>query len=80
MTWLGSIPYEKMGMTKERYDLLVELAKDSEYWNKALSFINSTSSRKQHTLTTPQHNWVCEIVASLGDILNKRIAKDLFGF
>ena len=80
MSWIGSprVPFSEIGMTQEKLDLMKELAENNEYWRNASSFIRAVANRKLSSLSLRQRNWIYEIDASLGDELNKKIAKELF--
>jgi hypothetical protein len=81
MTWIGTedVPFSDKGMTKEKMDLLKELAEDNSYWASALHFIQSIRNRKYASLTSKQQDWLFEICATLEVELNRRTAEDLFG-
>lgn len=81
MSWIGieDVPFSDKGMTKEKMDLLKELAEDNSYWASALHFIQSIKSRKYASLTHKQQDWLFDICATLEVELNKRTAEDLFG-
>ncbi len=70
--WVGATPFQEIGMTKEKMQLLRELGPDSDYWKSALGFINQITSRKLSSLTNKQKNWLRNIEAGLSEELNKR--------
>lgn len=76
--WEGDTPFKEIGMTEDKMRLLEELAQDNNYWKNSLYFIRSVSSRKLHSLTLRQRNWLFDIDATLGVELNKRTAREVF--
>lgn len=80
MSWVGSVPFEEIGMTSDKHDLLKELAEDGGYWANALSFLEQVSSRKFSTLSKAQRDWITEIEASLADKLSIRTLRKGFGY
>lgn len=74
--WVGSTPFQEIGMDVEKLDLMKELAVDNAYWKSSLGFFKQVASRKLSSLTDKQRTWLFSIEASLSDELNKRGAED----
>jgi len=72
MTWVGGTPFEDLGMTQEKMDLLKELAEDNEYWERSNMFIRSITNRKLSSLSINQRRWLGDIILALDDELVKR--------
>jgi len=72
--WLGSdrVPFQYLGMTRAKWDLLEELSMHSEYWSKAFGFVQSIVNVKLSSLGKAQRNWLTEIILSLDNELYKR--------
>lgn len=69
MTWIGQVPFEDIGMTEGTMDLLKELAEDSNYWNRAYQFVQSTTNRKLYSLSYSQRQWLTTIILDLNEEL-----------
>lgn len=76
--WVGDTPFKGIGMTKDKMELLKELADDNEYWKSTLKFINQISSRKLSSLTDRQRDWLSNIIASLDVELDRQAPKEVF--
>ncbi len=72
MVWIGQVPFEDIGMTEQKMDLLKELAEDSSYWKKAHDFVRSVVGRKPSSLTYNQRQWLDTIILGLDNELYKR--------
>ncbi len=72
MTWIGQVPFEDLGMTEDKMDMLAELAEDSNYWKKAHSFIHSIAGSVPSSLGTHQRRWLATIILDLDTELYNR--------
>ena len=72
MTWIGQVPFEDIGMTEAKMDLLAELAEDSNYWKKAHSFIHSIAGSVPSSLSNNRRRWLTTIILDLDSELDKR--------
>ncbi len=72
MTRIGQVPFEDVGMTEGKMDLMKELAEDSSYWKRAHDFIQSIVGREPSSLTYSQRQWLNTIILGLDDELYKR--------
>jgi len=78
--WHGAeeIPFESIGMNSDNWDLLDELAGNSDYWEKAFHFVKQIRYRGPSSLSDSQTDWLHNIIASLGVEVNRREAKEAF--
>lgn len=74
MSWIGSpiIPFEDIGMTQEKWDLLESLSMQGGYWRRAFLFIRGATNRRLSSLSLRQRNWLTEIVYSLDIELERK--------
>lgn len=72
MVWIGQVPFEDLGMTEDKMNLLKELAEDSSYWRRAHDFVQSITGCVPSSLSYDQRRWLTTIILSLDDELNKR--------
>lgn len=72
MTWVGQVPFEHLGMTEDKMDLLKELAEDNSYWKKAHGFIRSIAGSVPSSLSYNQRRWLNTIILGLDDELHRR--------
>ena len=72
MTWVDQVPFEDIGMTEQKMDLLKQLAEDNDYWKRAYRFVQSSTNRKLSSLSDNQRKWLTTIILDLDDELDKR--------
>ena len=72
MTWIGQVPFEDIGMTENKMDLLKELAEDSDYWKRAHMFVQLSANRVPSSLSHKQRSWLTTIILDLDIELDKR--------
>ena len=72
MTWVGETPFEEIGMTKGKFDLLNELAYENDYWMKAHMFVKAVTNRKLSSLSDFQRRWLTTIIMDLEQELYKK--------
>lgn len=73
-SWIGSngVPFQDIGMTQRKWDLLKEMAEGGGYWATAYQFVRGVTNRKLPSLSLRQRNWLTEIITSLGEELNSK--------
>lgn len=73
MTWDRShgVPFESLGNTRKKMDLLDKLAEVDSYWYSAKEFVKNVRYRKIESLTLPQSVWLSNIITSLGEESSK---------
>jgi len=77
MNWF--IPFPEAGMTKEKYDVLQDLAQSGdEYWFTCWQFIRSNESLKVSALSVKQQDWLYSIIAGLDREIDRTTSRDLF--
>lgn len=76
MTWVGQIPFEDIGMTEDKMDMLAELAEDNKYWKRAHSFVHSIAGSVPSSLSYNQRRWLNTIILGLDDELYKKSWKE----
>jgi len=72
MTWIGQVPFEDLGMTGDKMDLLKEVAEDNSYWKRAHDFVRSIVGRMPSSLSYSQRQWLTTIILDLDSELDKR--------
>lgn len=74
LSWIGSngVPFEDLGVTEDKMNLLEELAEDNSYWKKAHDFLKSIVGRWPSSLTYNQRQWLTTIILDLDSELDKR--------
>lgn len=72
VAWIGQVPFEDIGMTEQKMDLMKELAEDNSYWRKAYDFVESIGGRKPSSLTYNQRQWLTTIILDLDDELHNK--------
>lgn len=80
INWAGGVPFQDIGMTEEKMDLMGELAETNDYWETSNKFVNSMSSRRIESLTEKQQSWLHRISDSLDEELDKRGDDQLGGW
>ncbi len=76
--WVGSTPFQEIGMDDDKLELMKELAEDNNYWKGSLGFFRQVASRKLSSLTDKQRDWLYSIEASLSKELSKREGVEAF--
>jgi len=81
MTWAGSsdAPSGRVFLSDPKWDLLAELAEDSEYWSKAQDFMKQVHGRELSSMSNKQADWYYNIDAALGKELQLKEAKEVWG-
>jgi len=81
MTWCGSgnPPPGRVFMKDEKWELLAQLAEDSDYWSKAQDFMKQVHGRELSSMSNKQVDWYYNIDASLDRELSLKEAKEGWG-
>lgn len=81
MTWggNGSVQTGRVFMSDDKWDMLAQLAEDSDYWSKAQDFAKSVHGRELSSMSDKQVEWYYNIDAALGKQLQYKEAKEAWG-
>ncbi len=75
----NTVPDGKVFMSDEKWDLLAQLAEDSDYWNTAQDFAKQVHGRELSSMSDKQVYWFQNSEAALGREFYYREAKEAFG-
>ncbi len=75
----STVPDGKVFMSDEKWDLLAQLAEDSDYWNTAQDFAKQVHGRELSSMSDKQVDWFHNIEAALGREFYLKEAKEAFG-